>query len=826
MAAAAVGAVLLAPLVAVVPAHAAPDGSGVIINEAYLVGGSSSQPYTHKFVELYNPTDKPVDLTGMSLQYKSAKGASFTGVAPLTGTIPARGYYLVQGGSNASNGAALPTPDLVAGGINPGGTDGVLALAEGTAALTLPVGDVAGDERVVDLLGYGAGNTFETAAAPAGRGTGTVGSLARTTFVDTDDNSADFTFVTVVTPQNSGTQVDPPRTDTCGDPDEAVALVSDIQGAGARFDPACSGEQTVEAVVTAVTPGLSGFYVQEEPEDSDGDDATSEGIFVFSRSIPAGVEVGKLVRVTGTVSEYTSSGSSQTQLTGPRVEVLGDAAAIVPTDVTFPVATPETLEQYEGMLVELTDTLVVSEYFNYDRFGEIVLAKPLDGQDRLHTPTAVVEPGPEAQALLAEYDRRTITLDDAVSAQNPQTVPHPGNGEPFSAENTFRGGDTITGVQGVIDNSHGVYRLQPTTYGDYAAVNPRPEAPEVGGRVQVASFNVLNYFLTLDEGEAICGPERNVDCRGANSAEELERQREKTVTAIAQLDADVVGLMEMENTPGVEPAADLAAGLNDRLGAGTYDFIDTGVVGTDAIRLGFLYQPGEVTPVGDFAVLDASVDPRFDDTKNRPMITQTFREIGSGEVFTVSINHLKSKGSACTGDPDTGDGQGNCNLTRTAAAEAVADFLAGDPTGSGDPDHLVLGDLNSYDHEDPIRAFTSAGYTDLVKKFGGDEAYGYVFDGMVGYLDHALSNESLTAQVTGTAEWHINADEPDILDYNLDFGRSAGYWTGDAYRSSDHDPVLVGLDLSGKPGDRPDHSYEQGRPAHSYQQGRPAHAGR
>ncbi|WP_052436319.1 ExeM/NucH family extracellular endonuclease [Georgenia sp. SUBG003] len=789
MTAAAVGAVVLAPLVGVLPAHAVTSDVPVVISEIHYDNDGTD---AGEAVEIQAPAG--TDLTGWQVVlYNGSNGATY-GTTTLAGPVPESGVVVR---SYPANGLQNGSPDGIAL-VDPTGAVVEFLSYEGTLAA---VGGPADGMTSTDV------GVEETSGTPVGH------SLQRVDGAWTGPAASSFGTVNGGDPGDPGDPGEPE--DTCGDGADPVALVSDIQGSGATFDPSCAGEQTVEAVVTAVAPGLSGFYVQEEAADSDGDAATSEGIFVYSRTVPAGVEVGKVVRVTGTVGEYTTSGSSQTQLTSPSVEVLGDAEAIAPAAVTFPVETPEMLEQFEGMLVELADTLVISEYFNYDRFGEVVLAKPLEGQDRLHTPTAVVEPGAAAQELLAEYDRRVITLDDAVSAQNPETVPHPGNGEPFSAENTFRGGDTVTGVRGVVDNSHGVYRIQPTAYGEYTAANPRPDAPEVGGRVQVASFNVLNYFLTLDEGQAVCGAEQNMDCRGASSAEELERQREKTVSAIAELDADVVGLMEMENTPGVEPAADLAAGLNDLLGKGTYDFIDTGVVGTDAIRLGFLYQPREVQPVGDFAVLDSSVDPAFDDTKNRPMLTQTFREIGTGEVFTVSINHLKSKGSACAGDPDTGDGQGNCNLTRTAAAEAIADFLAGDPTGSGDPDHLVIGDLNSYDLEDPIAALQAAGYTDLVRQFGGEEAYGYVFDGMVGYLDHALSNESLTSQVTGTAEWHINADEPDILDYNLDFGRSADYWTGDAYRSSDHDPVLIGLDLSGKPGNRPGQSYEQGRPAHA-----------
>ena len=197
-------------------------------------------------------------------------------------------------------------------------------------------------------------------------------------------------------------------------------------------------------------------------------------------------------------------------------------------------------------------------------------------------------------------------------------------------------------------------------------------------------------------------------------------------------------------------------------------------------------------------------DPRFDDTKNRPMLTQTFDTVPAGseksERFTVSVNHLKSKGSDCNsaGDPDTGDGQGNCNDVRVVAAGLLADWLASDPTGTSEKDNLIIGDLNSYAMEDPISVLKEAGYTDLVRKFGGEEAYSYVFDGQWGYLDHALGTPSLLSQVTGVADWHVNADEPSVLDYNTDF-KSAGQiddlYAPDEFRNSDHDPVIVGLDL-------------------------------
>jgi hypothetical protein len=173
------------------------------------------------------------------------------------------------------------------------------------------------------------------------------------------------------------------------------------------------------------------------------------------------------------------------------------------------------------------------------------------------------------------------------------------------------------------------------------------------------------------------------------------------------------------------------------------------------------------------------------------------------------VNHLKSKGSPCgSGDDSQEDGQANCNGTRQAAAAALMNWLTMDPTDSGDPDVLVIGDLNAYAKEDPISTIIAAGYTDLIDQFIGEQAYTFVFDGQLGYLDHALANSSLAPQVTGTAVWHINADEVNVFDYNDDVRDSSEasfeeepdgnvLYEPNAFRSSDHDPVVVGLNLTG-----------------------------
>jgi hypothetical protein len=162
------------------------------------------------------------------------------------------------------------------------------------------------------------------------------------------------------------------------------------------------------------------------------------------------------------------------------------------------------------------------------------------------------------------------------------------------------------------------------------------------------------------------------------------------------------------------------------------------------------------------------------------------------------VNHFKSKscGDATGADLDQGDGQSCFNARRTAQATALASVL--DTLDAPNP--LVIGDLNSYSNEDPIDTLEDAGFTGLTELYVPDaNRYSFVFDGNAGELDHAMAGADLLDNVTGATIWHINADEPAILDYNTEFNPPTLYQP-DAYRSSDHDPLLVGLQLAEVPG--------------------------
>ena len=588
---------------------------------------------------------------------------------------------------------------------------------------------------------------------------------------------------------------------TVVDPDPVAVSVGMVQGAGSHV--AIAGSVIVEATVTATYLGstkLNGFYIQDALADSDGDPTTSDGIFVYCPSCDA-VSAGDRVRVEGDAGEFFG----QSQISADSVDVLGAGAVPAPVIVARPIEAQSLAEvdadyeRFEGMLVTLPEPFTVTETFNLGRFGEILLS----AEGRLRQFTDANMPSAEGLEIhVLDRAQRVLLLDDGSTQQNPEPTPYPVNGLTF--ETSPRGGDVLPVLTGVLGYGFSQWRIQPVApLSQYAfeRENPRAELTTDPTGLRIASFNVLNYFTTIDTGAPICGPLADQGCRGADSAEEFERQQTKLVAAICALDADILGLMEIENSPSA--LANLTEAVNAEC-AGyeglDYDAVNAGTLGGDAIAVAMLFRPERVAAVGAPNVLDtpAFTNPNGSAVdKNRPALAQAFHA-GAGEPFTVVVNHLKSKGSNCAdgsdaNDDDTQTGQGNCNGTRTQAMREQLDWL---DTIATNGRVLLLGDLNAYRNEDPITLTEARGYTDLLDLWLGDDAYTFVFNGEWGYLDHALASDALLAEVVGVQTWSINADEVRLLDYNSEFKPSNyldALYQADPWRASDHDPVIVTL---------------------------------
>ena len=766
--------------------------------------------------------DGSIDQASYTYGGEGGNNTSLTRSPDITGANP-----LVQHNTAAGSGGALFSPGTQVNGTNFSGC--IVADVPPTVTSTVPTDTATGVSTSTTITI----NFSETVDIAAGGitlecPTGTPVAFTPITFTGTtsavitpfatlpDSTACDVTVVAANVTDTDGA-IDNMAADysfsfTTSGP-VTVDAIHDIQGTGAAITGA--GPFTVRAIVTADFQNsnqLSGFFIQEEDVDADADPLTSEGIFVYCNTCPVAVNVGDLVEVTGNASDYFDMSQITASTAGSIIVVssgnpLPSATTInVGSGLVSPAGDKNAFyEPFEGMRVTINDTLTVSEYYQLFQYGQIVLfegGRPYQYTHVDNTPSAG-----ENTTYLDGLTRRRLILDDGSNTQNlplsiiPQILFYPfPNGLRTGAQGAdfFRGGDTITGLTGVLHYNYSEWRIQPTESSyEFTPVNTRPATPpSTGGNIQVASFNVLNYFD---------GPFPT--SRGADSASEFTRQTDKLMQALNLLDADVFGLIEIEND--ITTLSGLVTSLNAIAGAGTYDYINVGSsVGTDEIMVAFIYKPGVVTPIGA-PMIDT------DAVHNRPPVAQLFEVTDAGnpdfgEQFIVVVNHFKSKGcgSASGLDTDQGDGQGCYNETRVQQATRLNAWINSTviPT-AGDSDVLIIGDLNAYKGEDPITTLTTAGYTNLTEAFTGANAYSYVFSGQLGYLDHALGSASLTAQVTGVADWHINADEVPVFDYNDAIADAGENWYEEepdgnnlyevnAFRTSDHDPVLIGLDLN------------------------------
>ena len=821
-----VGAVLPA-----LPAQAAPSATApLVIDEVYGGGGNTGSTLLHDFVELVNKGTATISLDGLSVQYASASGTGAWAVTPLTGTLPAGRSFVVRQAAGTTNTAATPVAGDATATIAMAAGAGRVALVQGTTALScaVAVGACSGRADVLDFVGYGAtaGDYLATRAPVPGANTSIT---RRADHGNTLDNGADFVALTPPGPQACGTAC----TETAPPPPPAnpsMVTVAQIQGSGAATGR--NGESvTTQGVVTGVyrTGGLRGFFLQTAGTGGAVDPASrtaSDGVFVLvSAGVPDVVVRGAFLAVSGTVGEL----SGQTQLTALPAGIVdvGPAPAPVTASTAPWPRTDEERERLEGMLYRPAGAFTVTNTFATNQFGEVGLAA---GSTPLLQPTEVARPGtPQAAAVVADNAARSVLLDDGAStsfqARRAGALVNGALTPPYLVGTPARVAAPATLTSDVVLGfGFGAWRLQPLAPVDGAVPSTWPasfgatrtDAPDEtklgAADVKAASFNVLNYFTTLAEGRAGCTPQfpdrsgspntaSCSDVRGAHDAADLARQQSKEVRASNSLGADVVGLVELENSQKLGEAVDeavatLVAALNADAGAGTWAFVPSsaelpGPQDRDVITNAVIYKPAVLTPVGASRALGTQSGPGQAFDNAREPVGQVFRTGADGDPFLFTVNHFKSKSGSSTGD-NADTGQGSFNGDRTRQAAALRDWIPTVLADTGTKAALVTGDLNAYGQEDPLVLLADAGYTSAEKRFAPGE-YSYSFSGLSGSLDHVLVNDAALARTTGADVWNINSGESPAFEYSRFNYHGTDFHSASPFRSSDHDPVVVGL---------------------------------
>ena len=615
-----------------------------------------------------------------------------------------------------------------------------------------------------------------------------------------------------------------PGDTTSGTPitNPSVPQIHDLQGStpsGDAVSPVNGRVLTVGGIVTGdyqLSTQLKGFFIQTPDAQADTDPATSEGIFVLCDAACKDVSVGDSVQVSGTVTEF----NTVTELASVTNVVVSSSGNPLPAaqSITLPVASLNDYEKFEGMRVRVQG--VVTENFKLGRGNDVKVADA-----RISSYTQLNAPSVSGYAAYTEaIKRRTLTIDDGSTAQNPADV-YGRNNQPLSAANTLRTGDSadVTGVLHYGFDFAGTpdtWRVESTSASATFTGPARPAAPAVTGNVSVASANVLNFFTTLvnsnadsDNGGAPCTPggTDSANSRGANDCFEYRRQLAKVVNNLKGLNADVIGLMEVQNNATIGRTGDslsaIVNALNASLGGDIYAAISHPNPGTDFIRVAMIYKKANVTPIGAPMTDTDAANSRFP-------LAQVFQAAG-GSRFAVVVNHLKSKGSGTGVDADKLDGQGASANKREQQIVRLLDLIQNQivaPTSSGGrsvPDVISVGDYNAYNQEPSLQNLQKgldgvAGTSDDLSPVFGSDTYSYQFDSQFGNLDHAFVTQSLKARQVNGEKWHDNSDEPLVLDYNKEFKTSAQvgttaapgtFYDNTAYRSSDHDPLKVGFTL-------------------------------
>jgi predicted extracellular nuclease len=527
-----------------------------------------------------------------------------------------------------------------------------------------------------------------------------------------------------------------------------------IQGDG-YHSPLKDKTVTVRGVVTFVKKG-KGFYIEDT--DANRPVTSSRALFVADQALSDSVWPGQQWMLSGRVTE---SGSALDKLTSladlSGHELCAENLDVPETGMQLPLNSRER-EALEGMRVSIAQPLFVSDVYNLSR-GRVTLSS----EGVLRVPTEIENPGSGAQQLARSNRNRSLVA----------VLPEPGIGAAAVGTSV----QVATGLLG-----HNGRRQQFFPDSITILKSPPQDVPEPKSEnsLRIVNSNLLNFFNGDGRGGGF--PTE----RGAETAQEFEAQSDRIHAAMARMQPDLLAVQELENDGfGPRSAAASLLGLLNDTGANDWAAVipKTDRIGGDVITVGLFYRQSLLETVGQPRSLDS---PEFQRLSRQPL-AQVFRDRNSGRVFLVVVNHLKSKGRC----PDSGenadqdDGQGCWNAARLAAVIAKLPWLQ-KQAAEAETDHiLILGDMNAWRREDPVRQFRTGGYTDLVETLSGLPQHSFLYWGQTGTLDYAFASPALLKLARHAEIWHINATRPQRMEQPRPW-----------LRASDHDPVIVDLDFS------------------------------
>ncbi|MEM9291970.1 MAG: choice-of-anchor U domain-containing protein, partial [Acidobacteriota bacterium] len=756
--------------------------SDLIINE---VDADTPSSDTEEFIELFDGGTGNTSLNGLVVVLYNGNGDVSYNVFDLTGqSTDANGYFVL--------GNAAVSPDLVIpnDGIQ-NGADAV-ALYAGTPG-DFPNGTAVTLINLIDALVYGTGDADDAGLL--------VLLNAGQAQVDEAGGTGSATESNQRCPNGAGgalnTDTYTQATPTVGSVNNCVLPSSEIweiQGSGDASPVANTIVNTEDNIVTAVGP--EGFFMQTPTARSDGDPATSDGIYVFTGAVATGVAVGDQVDVVGEVVEFFDF-TEFTNNNQPVTVTVDSSGNPLPPAIVFDAATPSpdpntpscptnNFECFEGMLVTVANGAVSgpNQSFGSDPNAEIYAVADAT---RAFRETGIEFPG---IAGLPVWDGNPEVFE-----VDPDKLGLPDDRIPAGSTYSATGG---------LGFEFGGYEIWPSSFSFTPATLPLAVALRDSGEFTIASLNFFRLFDDVDDPG-------NQDNGQTPPTAEYQGRLDKFSAYIRDLldSPDVLAVQEVEKLGVLQ---DLAARIQSDDASVIYTAhliegndvggIDVGYLTRDTISVTAVTQLG----AGEILTFDGSL------LHDRPPLLLEADFVGNGAPFSFAVlnNHTRS----LSGIDDAGSGP-RVRQKRLEQAQSIAQKAQDFQTANPDTPLTVVGDLNAFQFTD--------GYVDVVGQIAGDfvaadnllsgpdlvdpnltiqvnnlapeEQYSFIFGGSAQVLDHALTSQSMDPWIRGYQYPRGNADAALILldDYTTPL------------RSSDHDGLVLFLmsdfDADGVPDD-------------------------